>query len=217
MFEYDFSSWLSREEQPKILVSGFSDFFYYALDKQCEQMLQCISADQKDDLLVQHTKKASLSSLLDLFRTADSLCREHMPDVDTLDLHFKHFFELTTKQYSLLHVLANTSVERGSVYGCCRFLGMYVDPNIQDENGDTALHIAIKRDNFAVIDTILKEGQYKLNDFVLDVTLRNNSGLTVRDLLAPKLLKGDTRFQLADEVIQGLEPVQTERTRSMSL
>ena len=66
-----------------------------------------------------------------------------------------------------------------------------VDPNIQDNNGDTPLHIAARRDYCVVVKLLLNHGA--------DPTIRNKKGRTPRDYgsncrgLIEELRRGGTR------------------------
>ncbi|XP_053967178.1 nuclear factor NF-kappa-B p110 subunit [Anastrepha ludens] len=155
------------------------------------------AAKEVDDIFTEHSERNELrESILHEVIVSDN------PKLVIKTCSVLEYFKLKHLFSKVLNARSESALHTACLYNRIKYirplLGLGCDPNIQNSDGDTALHIAVKEHHQNCIESFLNR------DVTLDLTIKNDEGFTPLHLairqknydVAKKLLQHDRRAAL---------------------
>ncbi|XP_011189636.1 nuclear factor NF-kappa-B p110 subunit [Zeugodacus cucurbitae] len=155
------------------------------------------AAKEIDDVFMEHSERNEFrESILHEIIVSDNI------KAVLKTYHILEYFKLTHLLNKVLNARNESALHTACLHNRVKYirplLGLGCDPNIQNHDGNTALHIAVKEHNEKCIESFLNSG------IRLDLTIKNDEGFTPLHLairqrkseVAKKLLQYDHRAAL---------------------
>ncbi|XP_004518004.1 nuclear factor NF-kappa-B p110 subunit [Ceratitis capitata] len=152
------------------------------------------AAKEVEDIFIDHAERNELrESILHEIIISD------IPKLVIKTCHVLEYFKLKHIFNKVLNAHNETALHTACLHSREKYirplLGLGCDPNIQNKQGDTALHIAVKEQHQKCIESFLNR------DVPLDLTIKNDEGFTPLHLairqrnydVAKRLLQHDSR------------------------